>query len=367
MSKQKFILTHPLMGNYGGLLQAYAMYTVLERLGYQSYMYRYTPKNMDYKPWNYLWFLLSLIRYSLRLSRNANGILRKIHISYKLFKDLRFHHENEYGKLEQNDSFVVGSDQVWRAIFCRMMKTPEFYFLDFASPAQRSKSIAYAASFGTDEWEGTPEETKMCGQMLREFKAVSVREHSGVSICQNVFGVKAVQMPDPTMLLTKDDYQGIIDKEKTWCPVTPWLSAYILDADEVNSNLSKDLANALNLQHQHLMGHADAPLGRGRHAPTVSQWLRLIRDCDYMITDSFHGSVFAIIFNKPFVCLGNTYRGADRFLSLFNTFGLTARLITEPSLEKILETLHTPIDWERVNTILASEQKRGYDFLTSNL
>lgn len=247
------------------------------------------------------------------------------------------------------------------------MKSTGFFFLDFATREQRKRSISYAASFGSDEWEGTPEETEECGRLLREFKAVSVREHSGVKICKEVFGVDAVQMPDPTLLLHTSDYEKIIDSEKTWLPESKYVAAYVLDETAGKSELLQESAGALNWQLQHLMPHATAKKRRDRFPISVPQWLRLIRDCEYFITDSFHGCVFAIIYNKPFVCLGNEGRGNARFDTLLDTFGLEDRMLTNATPEEIYRGLHTPIDWERVYAIHDAERERGINFLKENL
>lgn len=99
----------------------------------------------------------------------------------------------------------------------------------------------------------------------------------------------------------------------------------------------------------------------------MTQWLRYLRDCDAVVTDSFHGCVFSIIYNKPFVCLGNEGRGSTRFDTLFQVFGLEDRLVTSRDPEKVLRVLQKPIDWERVNAIHEAERQRGLDFLKSNL
>ena len=126
-------------------------------------------------------------------------------------------------------------------------------------------------------------------------------------------------------------------------------------------------AQGLHVTLQHLLPHAGAAQRRDRFAHTVGQWLRLIRDAEYFITDSFHGCAFAIIFNKPFVCLGNEKRGAARFDSLLGTFGLKDRLVTRPEHDTVLRILNTPVDWEQVNAIRRSEQARALEFLRHNL
>ena len=367
MPEKTLILTHPLTGNYGGLLQAYASYTVLESLELNPSIYKYIPNDLPLTLHARLEYLKDHIRYILKRHPHADTRWRRLYIAQKFLKYLRMHKETSPPPQSNDISYFVGSDQVWRAIFCRSMKSAAYYFLNFVTKEQRCNSIAYAASFGTDEWEGTPEETESCKQLITDFKAVSVREHSGIDICRNVFDKEAVQMPDPTLLLEKQEYEKIIHKERTWAPEKPYIATYILDKTSFTENLAQECALQLHLYLQHLTPSSTAPKRRDRFAPTVPQWLRLIHDSEYFITDSFHGCAFAIIFNKPFVCLGNPSRGSARFDSLLKTFGLQNRLVANRDVDSILQTLNTPIDWVRVNSIREQERARGIEFLAKNL
>lgn len=371
MPKKIFILTHPLTGSYGGLLQAYASYTVLKSLGLTPYIYKYKPNDLPLTFSDYYRYLTYHIKYIRGKIKNEDPLWhtmwQKLFLARNFLRGLRMYEETQSAPQSKDISYFVGSDQVWRAIFCRSMKSPEYYFLSFATKEQRCNSIAYAASFGTDEWEGTPEETEICKQLIKDFKAVSVREHSGIDICRNVFDKEAVQMPDPTLLLEKQEYEKIIHKERTWAPEKPYIATYILDKTSFTENLAQECALQLHLYLQHLTPYSTAPKLRDRFAPTGPQWLRLIHDSEYFITDSFHGCAFAIIFNKPFVCLGNPSRGSARFDSLLKTFGLQNRLVANRDVDTILQTLNTPIDWVRVNSIREQERARGIEFLTKNL
>ena len=236
-----------------------------------------------------------------------------------------------------------------------------FFFLDFAPESIRRRSIAYAASIGTDTWEGTEEETRICSQLLQEFRAVSVREDSGVDICRQTLGTDATRMADPTLLLTTDDYCHLIQQEETHSPASPYIASYVLD----NSLGIEETIHAVALSRQHLVQTLNAK--KSELPISVPQWLRYIRDCECLITDSFHGCVFAIIFNKPFVCLGNESRGSARFDSLLRTFDLQNRLVTGLNAVSIHEVLNTAINWEKVNTTRDNERERAFEFLSTNL
>ena len=366
-----YIITHPLRGNYGGMLQALSLHIATNKIVQSVYLCDIQDNKVThpYRSFiNSLKITFSVInRYLINRSIRADDIAYLFHRLGRSFAKKHFQRITSERNPEDNRAYIVGSDQVWRCLHTRALIYVDYFFLDFATRAERKRSISYAASFGTDEWEGTPDETNECGRLLREFKAVSVREHSGVKICKEVFGVEAVQMPDPTLLLHQSEYETIINGENTWQPERKYVAAYVLDETAGKAELLQESAGALNSQLQHLMPHSSERKRRDRFPISVPQWLRLIRDCEYFITDSFHGCVFAIIYNKPFVCLGNAGRGNARFDTLLGTFGLEDRLLTATTPEEIQRVLNTPIDWERVNAIHNAERDRGINFLKENL
>lgn len=373
------IVTLPIHGNYGGMLQAYALRSVCSTTFLDSETnlynthYAYCHKRHEdlfthlcnqlklYIGRLYLLCLPSpVVLYTERKATSlalAKEFYCKNCLRSKLGKEIDF---------SKSDAFIVGSDQVWRKCYTLDLLY-KLYGLGFATRGQRQRSISYAASFGTDEWEGTPEETKRFGELLRQFKAVSVREFSGVRICKEVFGVDAVQMPDPTLLATLEDYERVINSEKTRVPKAPYFASYVLDDSTEASQLLGDVEKGTGLYHQRLLPKSTARKRWDRFYCTVAQWLRYLRDCDAVVTDSFHGCVFSIIYNKPFVCLGNEGRGSARFDTLFQVFGLENRLVASRDPEEVLRVLRQPIDWQRVNAIHEAERQRGLDFLRSNL
>lgn len=371
------ILAHAIFHNIGGVLQAFALQQAVRNLGRKcctiDYLQRALCDWMDAQgPRAKLryWFTLIRILMGSRKDWTPRYLLPTLAKPFKKrFLNLwkLDNKRTNITRLADGSPFIVGSDQVWRAIYAREMENLPFFFLDFATQEQRQRSIAYAASFGSDEWEGTPEETAECARLIKEFKAVSVREHSGIRLCREVFGVEAVQMPDPTLLLEAADYSGVIRRWWTRRLPEPFMAVYLLDETAEKRALTQAVASSANLYPQQLMPHGDAARAMDRIPLSVPQWLRCMRDCECVLTDSFHGCVFAIIFNKPFVCLGNESRGSARFDSLLGTFGLQERLLTNPTAEQVAECMRTPIDWERVNAIRHSEQQRAFAFLKQHL
>lgn len=371
------ILAHAIFHNLGGLLQAYALQKVVQKLGFTCCTIDYLPQ-LEFS-WLRLQGPRAISLYWLTYIRMLLGSRsdwfprflmpwRAKGFKSKFMKLCPLDGERKrLACLADGMPFIVGSDQVWRGVYAREMENLPFFFLSFATQRQRQRSIAYAASFGSDEWEGTPEETEECARLIKDFKAVSVREHSGIRLCREVFGVEAVQMPDPTLLLEPEDYTRVIRKWWTRRLPQPFLAVYLLDETEEKRELTRAVAAESQLYPQQLTAHGDAPRAMDRIPLSVPQWLRCMRDSECVLTDSFHGCVFAIIFNKPFVCLGNARRGSARFDSLLSTFGLQERLLTNPTADQVAQRMREPIDWARVNTIRRSEQQRAFDFLNQHL
>ncbi len=370
------IITHPLQGNYGGMLQAYAMQKVVNSIFPDTCQIAQYKSGYIARPATTLRERMSL---RFRVWRNrlrgrtekANQLERKLSFMTQLPSLFRVLGKNvtKYDltpeTVDPGARYIVGSDQVWRCQYARIIKTVPFYFLDFASEERRRESIAYAASFGSDRWEGTKEQAEECGRLLRQFKAVSVREHSAIQLCRDLFGVEAVQMPDPTLLLQNKDYDELIDAERTKKPAKPYIVSYQLDKDAPVSDSMEAVSKSLGMPLLHLNPGAKQEDFPGRLCHSVSQWVRYMRDAEYVLTDSFHGCVFALIFNKPFVCYGNESRGTARFDSLMQMFHLEARMVTRPELAA--EVLKKPIDWNEINGIRAKAREMAMEFIRTNL
>jgi hypothetical protein len=191
------------------------------------------------------------------------------------------------------------------------------------------KRVAYAASFGIDSWDYTESETSQIKQLVQQFDAISVREDSGVDLCQKYLGVHAEHVVDPTMLLDKADYVRLIEAANV--PKSKGnLFEYVLDASAEKTEFINRVAADRGLTpfsvHNPNVENGDVP-AEMRVQPPVEQWLRAFLDAEFVVTDSFHACVFSIIFGKPFIAVGNAQRGNARFNSLLKMFGLEHHLI----------------------------------------
>ncbi len=372
------ILTLSPRNNYGGILQAYALQTVLKRMGHDAVV---IDKSREIKlP------ILSFSRYFLYFKLLAHKVLvdrnttifwdRKHNREYKVMSTYtlpfiqkyikRFVVSRDYSNIKQGDfdAFVVGSDQVWR---------PKYFgqnilsnaFLSFAKDWD-VKRISYAASFGTEEWEYTKVQTSECKDLIKKFDAVSVRESSAVKLCKEYLGVDALHVLDPTMLLFATDYIQLF-KEANTPQSLGSLMCYILDETEDKQKVVSNVEETLNLTAFSVNSKYEvrtAPLEE-RIQPPVEAWLRGFYDAEFVVTDSFHACVFSILFEKPFIVYGNKDRGMARFHSLLSIFGLENRLVT--SSAETQKVISVPIDWSLVNAKKKEWQEKSYNFLKNNL
>lgn len=331
------IITLPLHGNYGGILQNYALQTVLKRMGHTVETVAF-PRELKQPLWR------KSLAYGKRLIRKF--VFRKnVHIFYEqwynatqplLLRNVwkfvdnqivtrtvsRFTniHEGDY------DAFVVGSDQIWRPIYSYKPITDAY--LSFAKDWKDVRRIAYAISFGTAEWEYTPGQTAQCAALVRLFDGVSVREDSAVKLCKEHLHCEAVHVLDPTLLLSTEDYVALFS-DKLSEPPRGHLLTYILDETPEKNHIVQKLAGHYHYQPYRANSRfedGDAPLEE-RVQPSVEQWLKDFYDAKFVVTDSFHATVFSILFGKPFIVIANKARGLSRIESLLKMFGLEKHIV----------------------------------------
>lgn len=369
------ILTQSLCNNYGGLLQNYALQQVLMRAGaeVETINWRGGESGMInklrvpfYRLCKHALSSLHALFPNVVTEPNYTPTEKELAIirrNTNYFIETYIKHTDDVHSREGfalqaakggYDIYVVGSDQCWRPCYNVFITS---MFLDFVQD-KKVKRIAYAASFGTDKWEFAPQLTEKCIPLVKKFNLVTVREDSGVSLCKKKFGVDAVRVLDPTMLLSKEDYIHLIEKEKE-PKAGGTLFNYILDPDVGKTAFVEKVADAKGMTlFQVLPKHQEERRTREDVKkniedcvfPAVTAWLRAFMDAEMTIVDSFHGVVFSIIFNKPFWVIGNVGRGMSRFTSLLKMFKLEDRLLCADHLENV--EYSKPIDWIEVNRIL---------------
>lgn len=368
------ILTLPLHTNYGGILQAYALQTVLERMGHEVNVIE---RPCGCKPPALLWYKLLTIRFLRKLCGKYKGPVnverfsaRKQKVVGKLTslfieKHINVFHINKtlnHIKEDEFDAFVVGSDQIWRYSYTKGHFPFNEPFLDFAYKWKNKKRIAYAASFGTDSWVMSAKDTIICRNLIQKFDAVSVREDSGIGLCKQYLHYdNAIKLIDPTMLLDSNCYKELITQEYS---KRGNVLCYILDSNERISNFISQFCKVNKWSFFEVNKRVDdetIPFSE-RIQPSVESWLAAFRDTDFVLTDSFHACVFSILFRKPFLVFCNDTRGSTRFDSLLSTFGLQDRIIRNVGDVDLLRM--NDIDYDKVYIILQSERLKSHNFLS---
>ena len=345
----------PLHSNYGGILQAYALQTALKRMGHEVWLIRRTANSPAWK-FPIIFIKSALLKYIFRKDIQVflDTYIKPQTSKYYSTKGLK--RLNNY----QYDAFIVGSDQVWREKFNRSWK--KNYFLDFAD--NNSIRLAFAASFGVDTWDYNEEDTKELAQLAGKFDGISVREDTGIQLCKAHLKVSAEQVLDPVMLLNPSDYLKLIPSEEKTIS-SDGIFACILDSTDEKHFIVNSISGSLQCA-SFSMFSRKGDVTRYTILPSVTHWLHCFHTARYVVTDSYHGCVFAILFNKPFLVFGNEYRGLTRFSSLLKIFGLEDRFIMNQS-DLTQEILLAEIDWEKVNTILTQKRSEAYAFLNKYL
>lgn len=335
------ILTQPLGPNYGGIMQAWALQQVLKSMGHE-------PVTIDRQP-DARTLAFRSARTVYRAMRavvgKAQGPVRPERVLPIVTKHTReFIQTNivmspmidsteklrEHFIDEGYEAVIVGSDQTWRPSYSPNLYN---YFLDFL-PDRTIKKLAYASSFGVDYWAFSPEQTLTCATLARDFDFVSVRETSGVALCADHLRVHAETVLDPTLLLCAADYQSLTERNGTMNSISTGLYTYLLDktpsknaaVDKISQELGLPITN--RQAPGSLSAWAGGPIDH-YVMPPVSDWLSGFERADFVVTDSFHGMVFSLIFEKPFLVLSNLERGAARFDSLLAQLKLSSRLVSD--------------------------------------
>lgn len=367
------IITLPLHTNYGGILQAYALQTILERMGHQVQV-------ID-RPLRKRISMLTYVKYAKRIfckyllgrdviimaekKYNREQEIRETYI--RPFINKYIHYRNIVSFIEISptdyDAIIVGSDQVWRPMcFVSMYNTKmENAFLEFTHE-WNIKRISYAASFGTDEWEYNQEQTDNCRKLVQMFDKISVREKSAISLCRQQWNVETKWVLDPTMLLKDDDYLNLIGEDSTQ---KGNLMCYVLD----ESPKIEELISMISKKYQLTPFRANKSFSyqssmEENICPPLESWIKGFRDSNLIITDSFHACVFSILFRKPFIVVGNRMRGYSRFESLLENFSLKDRLIEQA--DQFNPNMLLPLP-ETVYNKLNTYRKESMEFLKESL
>lgn len=338
--------------NYGSVATYYALNKVIESLGYSVAMIE-RPVMPGEKP----------IDRKLHSFRFANQ-------HYNLSPIYKY---NELKKLNDFcDAFVLGSDQVWNYSISK--KTKKYYYLDFADNTKAK--VSYAASYGHSMDFAPYQERKNISKCMKEFSGISVREDDGIRLCRDCYGVKAERVLDPVFAADPDIYTPLIEKSRVK-ETEPYILTYILDPTpekrEALLYLSKKLGgikivNILDgLPWKFEKNKAILNLDNCPENIEVEEWLYYFKNAEFVVTDSCHGTSFALVFQKKFIAITNSERGLSRFQSLASLFDFSDRLVTDVNRIYTDDNLLQSLDYSKVNEIMKSERKHSVEWLDKAL
>lgn len=338
------IITFHWPTNYGAILQCFALQEALHTLGHEVRVINYKPSRYNDNIWTFIRFrkFVNLKKYLIEKRKEKK--LQQFRTSHLLMTDCFCRLKDLQNHLENFDVLVTGSDQIMNQSFLLHgeMNGSTAYFLDFG--LESSHRYAYAASFGTVKYP-----QNLCDKLkplLQRFSAVTARENSGCDIFKSMGRSDAFVVPDPTLLHERSFYDSLLGNisKAELLPRT-----YLLHGRE--AHLGKVLKD-LNVE----------PI----HDYSIQEWINAIRSSKYLVTNSFHGTVFCLLYHIPFMVVLPTKDNVgmnDRFYTLLEPLGLTDRIMAENDFA--LQSIEFNNDWETVDAKLNDFRATGWNFLKS--
>mgnify|MGYP003365597488 CR=1 FL=1 len=371
--------------NYGQLLQAWALQKWLKRNGHNPFIIKYTlqtPNTPLIKKIAIYFFktiliypifvkLFNIIKQKKRLQINHDN-LRQFN---RFRNDELIFSKNEYNCLidlqkfpPEADCYITGSDQVWAQLLS--FEENQAYFLNFGN--EKIKRIAYAPSFSMLNYP--PKLINKLQQQLKKFNAISVREKTGLNIC-NKAGFKAETVCDPTLLLNANDYADIIEKQNNTSNYIYIYSLNISSKKDIYWDELYSFASNHNLKIRVTTASGYIPakeIFNKKHVEydyaTISKWLFNIQNAQLVVTSSFHGIVFSIIMHTPFIYIplkGKFSKGNNRITDLLDYLELNHRILKTNTT--FTDIYNSKIHWNKVFNLLNTYQEKSKLFLIKNL
>ena len=341
--------------NYGCMSTYYALHQTIKNMGYSILMIS-SPRDF----------------YGKNLGKCHPVTIAKQLYNISTQKTLNKLHEFN----NECKTFLVGSDQIWRPSISGYYKN--FFFLNFVE--NNKKKISYSTSFGAP-YNGTKLEKALTKKYLNRFNRISVRDRLTLNITKNIFGLKNVtQVCDPTFICNFSEYESLINKSRVNINYE-YILAYVLDPTAEKGNRLEKLSLYKNItviilleENQYLWKKNKEKLhlsGKGKifvkKNVDLNDFMWYYNHSKAVFTDSFHGTVFSIIFKKPFVTLRNIERGGERFSSLLEPIDLSYRLFESSSCINEQHELYDKIDYEIPYQKLKKIINFSYNWLTNAL
>jgi len=332
-------------GNYGSVLNGYATYKILTSFGL-SVLNIVTPHN-GFEP-------------------HVKRFIKEMYPQEDISETLPFERVAEYNNY--CEMFLTGSDQIWNFREGQDIRYTKFFRLDFAEESK--KRVSFATSFGAyiPEKEGTQREFK---KLFERYSALSTREDIGVEILENRYGVGATQIMEPVFNVETNVFYELAEHSQLEEEKEPYLLTYILDPSPDKKKAIEFYAKKLGIKTVNILDGFSANheknkklLGLPGTLPNIwcADFVKYFMNASYVITDSFHGTAFAIIFNKEFISIANYERGIERFVSLLSKMNLQDRLVNSKAIPADEKYLH-PMNFSYANEIIDKERERAIEWL----
>lgn len=332
-------------GNYGAACTVYALQEAIRSLSYKPAVIHWIPRSEESEPSEQWTYAGSFVE---RFAKRYLELTQKV----KTFDDF----------IRLNDltqTFISGSDCLFHPDFFNRRSRMYPNFLSFADAD--AKRIAYATSFGTYDFDLYKDERERMHFYMSQYDRISVREKAGIEFCQENFKLKVEQNVDPVFLLPPEFWGNLANKSKVK-EEKPFIFSY-------NFRSYDHIHKFKNFIQQICKKIGDFPIIHfgTRSQYDVEDWLWYIKNCDIIVTHSFHALCFALIFNKPFIVWKIPGFDDNRYTSLLETLGMGNRLLVDIGSLEQHPDIFKPIDWENVNAILAQERERGLVWLRDAL
>ena len=267
------------------------------------------------------------------------------------------------------DAFMVGSDQLWVQNYVKLVGYT--FFLDFVDSDK--KKIAYATSLGYDHYNGNDEEKAIVKAYLKRFNSISVRESSGEKICYDSFGINAVRQLDPVFLCNIKHYDMLASNSQLNIP-SQYILCYILDPTKKKKKAVRYLEETLKFETKVVLDMKTFHTSKEKWSMDnvvdnvgIEDFIYLIKNCSFLLTDSHHGVCFGIIYHKNFICIANHSRGYTRFESLFNLLHIKQHMVDDAIQIINNSNLLADVDYSKVDIILNAERNKSYNWLKQAL
>jgi hypothetical protein len=383
MKKIGIITYQDIADGKGRFLQAYALYSAITQLGYQVEIIDYYPikkgesKSLPYKLFRVLKNPKSLPGYmvktqSVLMNKRYKKDIVKKRKEYEIFivKNIKMTNKKYYGYqslLESElyyDAYVCGSDQIWNPYFQGMDPA---YYLKFAN---KEKRVAYAPSLGTIEIDD--ERKKILKSNINEMPFVSVREESGAKLVSKLIGREVENVLDPTLLLPKEWWNDFAKKDATDITITrPYVLTFLFDNSKYPRKVAKEIARKYgydiisipdSFADMFFSSHKEIAIGPER-------FVNLFKNAAFICTQSFHGTVLSLIYNKQFYVFNRETKAYvsgvfSRINDLMKMVGLENRILK--SGQNINENI-LRIDYSLVNDILEEKRRESIEYLKRSL